>query len=80
MPKADSEDLVRLDLNNPAFQENLLSLPKPERHSALETLSKLRRMTWREVYSDNGLKWEKIVSVPAPAGIPAIYSRRITKS
>ena len=34
----DTEVLVRLDLNNPVFQENLLSLQKAERHSALDTL------------------------------------------
>ena len=47
----DAEALVRLDLNNPVFQENLLSLQKPERHAALDTLAKLRRMTWNQVYS-----------------------------
>jgi hypothetical protein len=36
------EPLVRLDLNNPIFQENLFSLPKPERHSAVETVKKIR--------------------------------------
>ncbi len=71
---------VRLDLNNPAFQETLFGLQKPERHSAVETLNKLRQMTWSQVYADNGLKWEKIVSLKPPPGIPAIYSLRITQS
>ncbi len=71
---------VRLDLNNPVFQANLLDLQKPERHSALETLSKLRRMTWAQVYADHGLKWEKIISVPPSAGVSAIYSLPITQS
>jgi hypothetical protein len=78
--KADPHALLRLDLNNPIFQENLLSLQKPDRHSALETLAKLLRMTWAQVYADNGLKWEKIVSVAPPPGITAIYSLRITQS
>jgi len=72
--------LVRLDLNNPVFQENLFGLPKPDRHSAVETLNKLRRMTWEQVYRDQGLKWEKIASVKPPAGIGAVYSLRITQS
>lgn len=72
--------LVRLDLNNPVFQENLFNLPKPERHSALETLNKLRRMSWDQVYRDNGLKWEKIASVAPPVGVSAVYSLRITQS
>lgn len=53
MKRPETSGLVRLDLNNPVFQENLLSPPKPDRHSALETLSKLRRMTWNQVYRDN---------------------------
>jgi hypothetical protein len=59
MSKVDAKVLVKLDLNNPIFQENLCSLQKTERHSALETLNKLRRMTWNQVYQDQGLKWEK---------------------
>ncbi len=58
----------------------MLNLQKPERHSALETLRKLRQMTWVQVYRDNGLKWEKIVSVTPLAGISAVYSLRITQS
>ncbi len=71
---------VRLDLNNPVFQENLFSLQKPDRHSALETLKKLRQLTWNQVYADKGLKWEKIVSVMPPPGILVVYSLRITQS
>ncbi len=71
---------VTLDLNNPRFQDGLFNLPKPERHSALETLNKLRQMTWNQVYRDNGLKWEKIASVTPPSGVSAIYSLRITQS
>ena len=77
-PKADAK--VRLDLNNPAFQDGLLSLQRPERLAALETLNKLRRLTWGQVYRDPGLKWEKIVSVKPPPGINALYSLRITRS
>lgn len=75
-----AEGSVRLDLNNPVFQENLLGLQKPERHAALEPLSKLRQMTWNQVYRDSGLKWEKIASIKPPPGIDAIYSLRITQS
>ncbi|POZ52554.1 hypothetical protein [Methylovulum psychrotolerans] len=71
---------VCLDLNNPVFQENLLSLQKPERHAALDALNKIRQMTWQQVYRDNGLKWEKIASIRPPQGIDALYSLRITQS
>ena len=80
MAKIDQDKLVRLDLNNPVFQENLLTLQKPERHAALDTLNKLRQMTWNQVYRDGGLKWEKIISVNPPKDIDAIYSLRITNS
>lgn len=76
----DDRAKVSLDLNNPVFQENLLGLEKSERHAALDTLAKLRRMTWEQVYRDNGLKWEKIGSLKPPPGIDAVYSLRITRS
>ena len=80
MAKIDPDGLVRLDLNNPIFQENLLTLQKAERHAAIETLNKLRQMTWNQVYRDSGLKWEKIVSIKPPPGIDAVYSLRITQA
>ena len=70
---------VELDLNNPVFQENLFSLQKPDQRAALETLRKIRQLTWPEVYRDKGLHWEKIASVPPPPGVEAIYSLRITR-
>ena len=83
MPGSDGNDSnarVILDLNNERFQENLFSLQKTERHAALDTLSKIRQLTWQQVYRDKGLKWEKIFSVRAPQGVDAIYSLRITQS
>ena len=80
MARNDPDQRVRLDLNNPVFQENLFTLQKPERQAALETLNKLRQMTWNQVYRDGGLKWEKIISVKPPSGVDAIYSLRITQS
>lgn len=71
---------VRLDLNDSDFQDDLLNLRKPDRHSALETLNKLGQMTWNQVYRDNGLKWEKIAGVTPPPGVSAIHSLRITQS
>jgi hypothetical protein len=74
------ESLVLLDLNNPIFQENLFSLPKPERHSAVETLKEIRQLSWPQLYGDRGLKWEKITSAALPAGIDAVYSLRLSQS
>jgi hypothetical protein len=80
MAKPEPNARIRLDLNNAVFQDNLLTLQKPERHSALETLKKLRQMTWTQLYSDNGLKWKRIVSVSRPDGVDAVYSLRVTQS
>ena len=71
---------VRLGLNNPVFQEHLFGLQKPERNAAMDTLRKIRLLSWDQLYRDKGLKWEKIISVKPPPGIDAIYSLRITQS
>ena len=71
---------VRLDLNNPVFQEHLFGLQKPERNAAMDTLRKIRLLSWDQLYRDKGLKWEQIISVKPPPGIDAIYSLRITQS
>ena len=80
MATNDPSARVRLDLNNPVFQENLLTLQKPERHAALDTLNKIRQVSWNQVYRDNGIKWEKISSIKPPEGFDAVYSLRITQS
>ena len=80
MSENPNEKRVRLDLNNEVFQDNLLALDKTERARVLNTLRKLRQMTWAQVYRDAGLKCEKIESVKTPSGIDAVYSLRITQS
>lgn len=77
---AQTEERIRLDLNNPVFQEQLFALQKPERNAAIDTLRKIRQLSWTQLYRDNGLKWEKIASVKPPPGVAAIYSLRITQS
>jgi len=77
---ATADATIRLDLNNPVFQEHLLTLQKSERHGALDTLNKIRKLTWNQQYRDRGLKWEKITSISPPKGIDAMYSLRISRS
>lgn len=79
---ADTEQArkLQLDLNNVVFQENWLTLDKSERNRVTDTLRKLRQMTWNQLYRDQGLKWEKVVSVKPPKGIDAVYTLRITQS
>ena len=47
---------IRLDLNNPVFQEHLFSLQKPERNAAVDDLRQIRLLSWGQLYRDNGLK------------------------
>lgn len=71
---------VQLDLNNPVFLESWLKLNKSDRNRVTDTFKKLIQLTWEQVDRDQGIKWEKIVSVKLPDGIEAIYSIRISQS
>ena len=73
-----SNEPVRLDLNNPVFQRQLFNLPKNDQRDILNTLRKLSKMTWSQVYTDHGLKWEAILSRQGP-GDKKLYSFRIGK-
>jgi hypothetical protein len=71
-------DRVRLDLNNPEFQEILFALEKHQQRTVLGTLRKLSAMTWSQIYHDSGLKWEAIVSRQGPEE-QRLYSLRMGK-
>ena len=73
-----NKDSVRLDLNNPVFQRQLFGLQKKDQLSILGTLRKLAKMTWQQLYRDQGLKWEVIYSRSGPNGV-RLYSFRIGK-
>jgi hypothetical protein len=74
----EDQQHILLDLNNPVFQRQLFSLSKHDQRSVLNTLRKLAQMTWYQIYTDNGLKWETILSKKGPEG-KKIYSFRIGK-
>lgn len=81
MAKAQDEAQVKLDLNNPEFQRRLLGLDKSERNRVLNTLEKLLKMTWGQVYEDRGLNWEKIDNPPVRLQTgESVYSIRITQA
>lgn len=69
---------VQLDLNNTRFQQALFALSKAQQRSVLNTLRKLSKMTWEQVYRDPGLNWETIRSRRGPDG-RTLYSFRIGK-
>ncbi len=69
---------VRLDLNNPEFQESLFALQKDQQRAVLNTLGKILGMSWDQVYQDSGLKWELISSRTTDKGEKA-YTLRMGK-
>lgn len=70
---------VLLDLNQPQFQEDLLSMEREEAWAVLTTLKKIRQLNWNQLYADRGVRWEAILSRTSPSG-KRIYSFRVTKS
>ena len=77
MGQKTDED-IRLDLNNPIFQKNLFNLTKNQQRAVLDTLRKISNMSWQQLYTDNGLKWEAVASRKGPNGA-RLYSFRIRK-
>jgi hypothetical protein len=69
---------VRLDLNNPVFQEQWFSLEKEQRIAVLSCCRKLAAMEWNAIYVDKGLWWELIQSRTGAAK-ERLYSTRITQ-
>lgn len=70
---------LQLDLNNPEFQDNLFALPKAEALAVLKTLRLIKQLTWLQLQSSKGLRWELIQSHLGPNG-QRLYSMRITRS
>ena len=68
---------IRLDLNNPVFQEQWFSLEKQDRIAVLNCCSKLAALEWDAIYRDKGLRWELIQSRTG-TGKEYLYSIRIT--
>ncbi len=69
---------INLDLNNPVFQQDLFALEKSEQMALIKTLKKIHRLTWHDLYTDNGLKWEVISSKPTTAG-ERLYTFRFSQ-
>ncbi len=74
MASSDSDTPVLLDLNNPVFQDNLFRLQKPERLAALDTLNKIRQLSWAQLYRDQASNGKRS-SAPGfrPASTPSIH-------
>src|SRR5579883_2949449 len=59
---------IKIDTNNPQFQQDFFHLEKPEQLALIRTLKKISEMQWPQLYSDKGLKWEAILSKETKSG------------
>jgi len=71
-------DNVLLDLNNPVFQDDLFNIEKEDALRILDTLKKIKSLTWTDMYNDKGLRWELIQSRTRPGG-QRLYTIRISQ-
>ena len=55
-------------MNNPEFQKDFFGLEKNEQVALINTLKKIMQMSWYELYSNPGLKWEAILSKKTLSG------------
>lgn len=69
---------IKIDMNNPTFQHDFFELEKNEQLSLIKTLKKISQLHWQELYNDNGLKWEAILSKSSKSG-NRIYSFRFSQ-
>jgi len=69
---------ILLDMNYPEFQKQLFELDKLEQRSLLNTLKKVKKLEWEELYKDKGIRWELITSKTTSKG-NNIYSFRFSK-
>ncbi len=69
---------ILIDMNIPDFQDQLFSLEKIEQRALLNTLRKMKKLTWDSLYLDKGIRWELITSRKTKMG-SALYSFRFSK-
>lgn len=75
---AASASRVRLDLNNPDFQEVLFSLRLDDLKQVISVLRRLRQLDWVALYRHGGFQWEAIAPLRAPNGA-TVYSLRLSQ-
>ena len=69
---------VKIDLNNPEFQKDLFALEKIDQLALIRVLKKISNLTWDELYRDQGLQWEAIISKTTKTN-DRIYSFRFSQ-
>jgi hypothetical protein len=74
VPAAGSR--IRLDLNNPAFQDVFFSLQADELKHVVASLRRLREFDWPGLYRHPGFQWEAVRHLKAFNGA-TVYSLRL---
>ena len=69
---------IKIDLNNTEFQKDLFNLEKQELSALVKALKKIHKLSWTELYSDQGLKWQAISSKQTKSG-QRIYTFRFSQ-
>ncbi len=69
---------VRLDLNNPEFQDVFFELPVAQLKQVVASLSRLRELEWNAPYRHTGYQWEQIGHLKGPGGAK-VYSIRLSQ-
>ena len=69
---------VLLDLNNPVFLNDFVSLDQGELARVVKALKKIRSMEWDTFVKHRGSRWEEIGHIVGPNGKPA-HSLRLSQ-
>ena len=69
---------VLIDMNYSDFQDRLFALEKLEQRALLNTLKKIKKLTWDSIHVDKGIRWELITSKKTEKG-NALYSFRFSQ-
>jgi hypothetical protein len=69
---------IRLDLNNPEFQDVFFRLAVAELKQVVASLGRLRALEWNTLYRHTGFQWEHIEHLKGP-GNAKVYSLRLSQ-
>jgi len=69
---------IKIDLNNPDFQNDFFNLEKQEQTALIKTLKNICQLEWQTLYMHRGLRWELISSKKTSDG-NAVYSFRFSQ-
>lgn len=60
--------------------QSIVCIPPDEAERVRTTLNKITKLTWQQIYTAKGLRWEKIYSITPSSEVDAIYSSLLSKS